>query len=98
MGSFFVIVRKTALAAAYLCVIATGISFGFPRWQQSNQLKKKHAALQETIEQRRQEIRQLKRNHERMAWDKPFVEGILREKRRIYPGEIVFFIHDSEEP
>ena len=96
MGSFFLVVRKAALLAAYICVIATGFFFGVPRWHKMNLMEKKHTALLETIEQRQQEIRVLKRNQERMGFDKPFVEDILRGNRRIYPGEIVFFIEDSE--
>ena len=97
MGSFLIVVRKAAFLAAYACVIATGFSFAIPRWQKMNQFKKKHDSLQETIELRQQEIRVLKRNQERMGFDKPFVEDELRKNRRIYPGEIVYFILDSEE-
>jgi len=97
MGPFFQFVRKAALLAAYACVIATGFIFGVPRWQKMNQYQKKHASLLETVELRQEEIRLLKRNQERMGFDKPFVEDVLRGNRRIYPGEIVYFILDAEE-
>ena len=89
--------RRILLAAGYVCIIAAGVFFGAQKWNKLRGLKRDHAALREKIEQRRQTIKTLKRNQERMKFDTYFVEKILHENNRIRPGEIVFFIHDSEE-
>lgn len=62
----------------------------WPIYNRMQSLKKEDEALNRQIELKRQEIAKLAEYRQRFKTDADFVEAIARQKRRVYPGELVF--------
>ena len=98
MATLLSIIQKTALAAAYGLLIFAGFWHVLPKYEKFRGLQKKHAAMEKTLEERRQAIRALKRNQERMRSDDDFVVMILHENNQIRDNEIKYIIKEPGEP
>jgi cell division protein FtsB len=83
------------VAIAFLGIVLTG---GFiaikPDYERSRKLKEQEAEVECRIREKRREIAQLEENLRRFKTEKEFVETIARQKKRVYPGEIVFLFED----
>jgi cell division protein FtsB len=65
-----------------------------PDYDRSRKLKEQEAEVEGRIREKRREIAQLEENLRRFKTEKEFVETIARQKKRVYPGEIVFLFDD----
>ena len=72
--------------AAFVAIVAIGLMITFPKYRQAKGLDKTCADLQYRIDLKKKQIR--------FKTDREFVEGLARENRRAFPGEIVFTFDD----
>ena len=61
-----------------------------PKYQQAKDLEQKKAELQRRIDFKNEEIASTREKQNRFRTDREFVEGLARENRRVFPGELVF--------
>ena len=71
-------------------IVATGVVITFPKYRQAAGLEQTKADLQRRIELKNQEIAAVREKQNRFRTDREFVEGLARENRRVFPGELVF--------
>lgn len=75
---------------AFAVIVATGLMITLPKYRQAKGLEKACAELQHRIELKKREIAEVKDKQLRFRTDREFVEGLARENRRAFPGELVF--------
>lgn len=80
-GLFFVI---------FGAIVATGLVVTYPKFRHAAGLEQTKLELQRRIELKNEEIAAVREKQNRFRTDREFVEGIARENRRVFPGEIVF--------
>lgn len=80
-GLFFVI---------FGAIVVTGLMITLPKYQQAKDLEQKKAELQRRIDFKNEEIASTREKQNRFRTDREFVEGLARENRRVFPGELVF--------
>jgi cell division protein FtsB len=80
-GLFFII---------FGAIVVTGLMITLPKYHQAAGLEQEKADLQRRIDLMTAEIAAVREKQHRFATDREFVEGIARENRRVFPGEIVF--------
>ena len=71
-------------------IVVTGVVITFPKYRQAAGLEQTKADLQRRIELKNQEIAAVREKQNRFRTDREFVEGLARENRRVFPGELVF--------
>ena len=76
--------------AVFATIVVTGIVITFPKYCQAAGLEATCADLQHRIDLKKKEIAAVKEKQVRFRTDREFVEGLARENRRAFPGEIVF--------
>lgn len=80
-GLFFVI---------FVVIVGTGMMITLPKYHQAAGLEQAKADLQRRIDLKTAEIAAVREKQNRFRTDREFVEGIARENRRVFPGEVVF--------
>ena len=80
--------------AVFAAIVATGFVITFPKYRQAEGLEKACADLQHRIDLKKGEIAMVRDKQCRFKTDREFVEGLARENRRAFPGEIVFTFDD----
>ena len=80
--------------AAFVAIVAIGLMITLPKYRQAKGLDKTCADLQYRIDLQKKEIAAVKDKQIRFKTDREFVEGLARENRRAFPGEIVFTFDD----
>jgi hypothetical protein len=71
-------------------IVVTGLVITYPKYRQAKGLEQTCADLQHCIDLKKNEIAEIKEKQVRFKTDREFVEGLARENRRAFPGEIVF--------
>ena len=71
-------------------IVATGLIITWPKYREATGLEQKKADLDRRIELKNQEIATIRDKQHRFRTDREFVEGLARENRRAFPGELVF--------
>jgi len=61
-----------------------------PKYRQAAGLEQEKAELDRRIDLKNQEIAAVREKQNRFRTDREFVEGLARENRRVFPGELVF--------
>jgi hypothetical protein len=74
----------------FAAIVATGLVITLPKYRQAAGLEKTCADLQRRIDLKKAEIAVVKEKQVRFRTDREFVEGLARENRRAFPGELVF--------
>lgn len=77
-----------------LAILVGGLVIAWPSYRRNCALRRQDAELTRQIDQMRQEIAALVENQRRFRTDADFVETIARQKRRVFPGELVFIFED----
>jgi cell division protein FtsB len=97
--SFWVLIYRIAWIAVAILIVV-GIVFMFlPQIEQSRELQRKEAQLQEEIRLEEELLQHLKRQQDRLRSDPRFIEKIAREELGLAkPGETVFKFVDEEPP
>ena len=80
-GLFFVI---------FGAIVVTGLMITYPKYRQATGLEQSKAELERRINLKNEEIASVRDKQNRFRTDREFVEGIARENRRVFPGELVF--------
>jgi len=80
-GLFFVI---------FGAIVVTGLMITLPKYRQAAGLEQEKAELDRRIDLKNQEIAEVREKQNRFRTDREFVEGLARENRRVFPGELVF--------
>lgn len=80
-GSFFVI---------FGAIVVTGLMITLPKYRQAAGLEQTKADLERRINLKNEEIAAVREKQNRFRTDREFVEGLARENRRAFPGELVF--------
>ena len=80
-GLFFVI---------FAAIVATGLMIAVPKYRQAIGLEQAKRDLQRRIDMKNDEIAAVREKQSRFRTDREFVEGLARENRRVFPGELVF--------
>jgi uncharacterized membrane protein (DUF106 family) len=78
----------------FVAIVVTGIVITLPKYRHAIGLEKMCADLQHRIDIKKKEIAEVKEKQFRFGTDREFVEGLARENRRAFPGEIVFTFED----
>lgn len=78
----------------FAAIVATGLVITLPKYRQATGLEQARADLQHRIDLKKKEIAAVKEKQVRFGTDREFVEGLARENRRAFPGEIVFTFDD----
>lgn len=76
-------------AACIVCIFFV-VRFNAPLTEKLKRLEEQCAELEETIEEQKRQIAELKDNCNRFATDPEFVERQARKNHRIRPGEVEF--------
>jgi cell division protein FtsB len=71
-------------------IVVAGLMITLPKYHQAAGLEQKKVDLQRRIDLKTAEIAAVREKQNRFSTDREFVEGIARENRRVFPGEIVF--------
>jgi cell division protein FtsB len=71
-------------------IVVTGLTITLPKYRQAIGLEQEKVELQRRIDLKNQEIASVRDKQNRFATDREFVEGLARENRCVFPGEIVF--------
>ena len=79
---------------AFAAIVATGLMITVPKYRQAADLERAKASLQRRIDLKNQEIAAIRDKQHRFRTDREFVEGLARENRRVFPGEIVFLFEN----
>jgi hypothetical protein len=79
---------------AFAAIVLVGSLITLPKYRQSIGLEKMRDELQHRIDLKKKEIAAVKEKQVRFRTDREFVEGLARENRRAFPGEIVFTFDD----
>lgn len=74
----------------FAAIVATGLVITLPKYRQAAGLEETCADLQRRIDLKKAEIAAVKEKQVRFRTDREFVEGLARENRRAFPGELVF--------
>ena len=80
-GLFFII---------FGAIVATGLVITFLKYRQAAGLEQAKAELDRRINLKNEEIAAVREKQNRFRTDREFVEGLARENRRVFPGELVF--------
>ena len=62
----------------------------YPKYRQAAGLEQAKAELDRRINLKNEEIAAVREKQNRFRTDREFVEGLARENRRVFPGELVF--------
>jgi len=76
--------------AVFTAIVVTGLVITLPKYRQAEGLSRACDELQHRIDLKKKEIASVKDKQRRFRTDREFVEGLARENRRAFPGEIVF--------
>lgn len=76
-------------------IVIVGACFLWPTYQRGQSLRRQEAELDQRLAQKREEIRKLSENQRRFKSDRDFVELIARQRRRVFPGELVFVFEEK---
>ena len=76
--------------AIFAAIVATGLVIAVPKYRQATGLEQQKAELQRRIDLKNEEIAAVREKQNRFRTDREFVEGLARENRRVFPGELVF--------
>lgn len=90
MKNFFDKIFQGFFVVVFVAIVATGLVITLPKYRQAAGLEKSRVDLQHRIDLKRKEIASVKDKQIRFGTDREFVEGLARENRRAFPGEIVF--------
>ena len=71
-------------------IVVTGLMITLPKYRQAAGLEQEKAELDRRIDLKNQEIAAVREKQNRFRTDREFVEGLARENRRVFPGELVF--------
>lgn len=80
----------------WILLVMVGVTFVaawvtlWPIYNRMEALKHEDGSLDRQIEAKKREIAKLIEYRQRFKTDADFVEAIARQKRRVYPGELVF--------
>ena len=74
----------------FAAIVATGLVITLPKYRQAAGLEETCVDLQRRIDLKKAEIAAVKEKQVRFRTDREFVEGLARENRRAFPGELVF--------
>ena len=80
-GLFFIV---------FAAIVATGLMIAIPRSRQATSLEQAKTDLERRIDLKNEEIAAVREKQNRFRTDREFVEGLARENRRVFPGELVF--------
>ena len=80
-GVFFVV---------FGAIVVTGLMITLPKYRQATGLEQTKAELERRINLKNEEIASIRDKQNRFSTDREFVEGLARENRRVFPGELVF--------
>ena len=80
-GLFFVI---------FGAIVVTGLMITYPKYRQASCLEREKLEMDRRIEMQNPEIAAVREKQSRFRTDREFVEGLAREERRVFPGELVF--------
>ena len=80
-GLFFIV---------FAAIVATGLMIAIPRYRQATSLEQAKTDLERRIDLKNEEIAAVREKQNRFRTDREFVEGLARENRRVFPGELVF--------
>ncbi len=83
-------VAKWLTIAVLVLIVVGGVVMMYPNYRRSEALKRQNAELQERIDAKKREIKQLMDYQRRFRTDADFVETIARQNHRVFPGELVF--------
>ena len=75
-------------------IVATGLAVTYPKYDQAIGLELQMAELQRRIDLTNEEIAAVREKQNRFSTDREFVEGLARENRRAFPGELVFLFEN----
>ena len=82
----------------FLLLFALAYAF-YPPTRQFNELKEKHAKLEESVQFEEEMLRHLRSKQERLMNDPRFVEKIAREELGLAkPGETIYKFNDDAKP
>lgn len=90
MKNFFDKIFQGLFVVVFAAIVVTGLVITLPKYRQAVGLEKACADLQQRIEFKKKEIAAVKEKQVRFRTDREFVEGLARENRRAFPGELVF--------
>jgi len=90
MKNLFDKIFQGFFVAVFVAIVATGLMITLPKYRRAAGLEKTCADLQHRIDLKKREIASVKEMQVRFRTDREFVEGLARENRRAFPGEIVF--------
>ena len=90
MKNFFDKMFQGLFLAVFVAIVVTGFMITFPKYRQASGLEATCADLQNRIDIKKKEISAVREKQVRFRTDREFVEGLARENRRAFPGEIVF--------
>ena len=88
-------VFKYFAVSLVLLIIAIGLVMAWPDYQRRKELIRQESELMAQIEEKKQEIAELKEKQRRFQTDVEFIESIARQNGRVYPGELVF-LYDND--
>ena len=90
MKNLFDKIFQGFFVAVFVAIVATGLMITLPKYRQAAGLEAACADLQNRIDLKKKEISAVREKQARFRTDREFVEGLARENRRAFPGEIVF--------
>lgn len=90
MKNLFDRIFQGFFVVGFVAIVATGLMITLPKYRQAAGLEKACADLQHRIDLKKREIASVKEKQVRFRTDREFVEGLARENRCAFPGEIVF--------
>lgn len=90
MKNFIDKVFQGLFVAVFAAIVTTGLVITLPKYRQAVGLEEARSDLQHRIDLKKKEIAGVKEKQVRFRTDREFVEGLARENRRAFPGELVF--------
>ncbi|MBO5941231.1 MAG: hypothetical protein J6R18_08575 [Kiritimatiellae bacterium] len=90
MKNFIDKIFQTLFFIVFSAIVVTGFVITYPKYRQAKGLEQACADLQHRIDLKKNEIAAVKEKQVRFKTDREFVEGLARENRQAFPGEIVF--------
>ena len=90
MKNLFDKIFQGFFVAVFVAIVATGLMITLPKYRQAAGLEAACADLQNRIDLKKKEISAVREKQARFRTDREFVEGLARENRRAFPGELVF--------
>lgn len=94
MKNFFDKLFQGLFVVVFAAIVVTGLMITLPKQRQAAGLEIACADLQRRIDLKKSEIAAVKEKQVRFRTDREFVEGLARENRRAFPGELVFMFEN----